>query len=194
MNLVCDMTSNIATRTFNMKKFGIVFASAQKNIGPAGVTIVIVKKDIIKERNDIPEVANYRKLIEKNSLLNTGPTFPIFIVKEFTKFLVQTGGIKAWENMNQEKAQMLYEIIDESKGFYTNKVFAPHRSRMNVTFRCRKDPGMEFLFLREAENFCLVDLKGYSGIGIRASIYNGVAFNAVKRLANFMIWFKKNYN
>ena len=104
MNLVCDMTSNIASRRFNMKKFSIVFASAQKNLGPAGVTVIIVKKDIIKERNDIPEVANYKVLIEKNSLLNTGPTFPIFIVREYTKFLVQTGGIKAWEAMNQEKA------------------------------------------------------------------------------------------
>ena len=86
---------------------------------------------------------------------------------------------------------MLYEIIDESKGFYKNSVYPPHRSRMNITFRCRMDPGMEFLFLREAENQRLVDLKGYRGIGIRASIYNGVAYNAVKRLRNFMVWFKK---
>jgi len=120
------------------------------------------------------------------------------MMKEYAKFLIDTGGMDVWEKMNKEKAEMIYKVIDESKGFYINEVDKSCRSRMNIPFRCLKDIGLEHLFLREAERRKLVGLRSSNFIqmiypGIRASLYNGVPYLGVVRLRDFMVWFKKHF-
>ena len=115
-------------------------------------------------------------------------------MKEYTKFLLDTGGMPAWEQMTKEKAEMIYNVIDESKGFYTNEIYPKHRSRLNIPFRVMYDKGLEFMFLREARDQNMIDLEGYKGNGIRASIYNGVPYKGVEKLRDFMVWFQQKYS
>ena len=187
------MTSNFPSRRFDIRDYGMVFAGVQKNLGPAGATVVIVDEALVKPNPTMTTIGNYDIQIQKDSLYNTGPTFPIYVVKEVAKFLLDTGGIDAWETMNQEKADMVYNVIDDSNGFYVNEVKPDCRSRLNVPFRVGHNQALETLFLAEAAEWKLVDLAGYGGVGIRASIYNGVPYKGVERLRDFMKWFQVRY-
>jgi phosphoserine aminotransferase len=189
MPLVADMTSCILSREYPVEKFGIIFAAAQKNLGQAGVTVVIIREDLLTEPLACtPSIMSYRSQAEQNSLLNTPPTYAIYIMNLILKDLQAQGGVKAIEQINQRKAKMLYDTIDASD-FYKNQIPIEFRSRMNVSFNL---PTVELdkKFLEQAAQYDLVNLKGHSSVGgVRASLYNAVSLNAVEALVDFMVSF-----
>lgn len=190
--LVADMSSNIASRVIDVSNYGLIFAGAQKNLGPSGVTLVIIKKELA-ERADkkLPVMLQYRTYIAENSLYNTPPTFGIYMLALTMEYIQETGGLKAMEARNVAKAQALYEAIDNSGGFYRCPVHKPDRSRMNVNFRIYRSEQpaeeLEKQFVAEAERAGLSGLKGHRSVGgLRASIYNAVGQDAVNELIRFM--------
>lgn len=209
--LVSDMSSDIFSRCIDVSKFGLIFAGAQKNIGPSGVTLVMIRKDLAQRASkDLPIMLQYRTHIEHGSRYNTPPTFGIYIAALVMEWLEREGGVSAIEKKNEEKAKMLYEAIDLS-GFYDAPVAKEDRSRMNVVFRIReKGTGntslpstttaslpvpfsdLENKFAKEAGETGLSGLKGHrSAGGLRASIYNATTLEAVKALIAFMRDFEK---
>lgn len=184
--LVADMSSDILSRPLDVSKFGLIYAGAQKNIGPAGVTLVIVRKDLVeKGRTDIPAIFQYRTHLENNSLYNTPPCFPIYMVMLVTRWLLAKGGLEAMQAQNDEKAARLYAAIDASE-FYRGTADVAFRSPMNVTFRLPSEE-LEEAFIKEAAKFNLKGLKGHRSVGgIRASIYNAFPPEGVERLVEFM--------
>ncbi len=191
--LVCDMSSDILGRRVDVRRFGLVYAGAQKNIGPSGVTIVVVRKDLVERgRRDLPQIFQLRAHAETSSLLNTPPTFGIYLVRNTLAWFEAEGGIDAIEARNRAKADTLYEAIDASGGFYTCPVERSSRSVMNVVFRLPK-PDLEAAFLKEAEGERMIGLKGHRALGgIRASLYNAVEPAWVAALASFMKDFAKS--
>lgn len=190
--LVCDASSDFLSRPFPVGRFGLVYACAQKNAGPAGVTVVIVRKDLLaRSPESLPGILSYRTLAENNSLYNTPPVFGIYVVMLVTRWLLnEIGGLERMARINAEKAQMLYEVLDESQGFYQGHARADCRSQMNVTFRL-PDVETEKAFLREAEEHALQQLKGHRSVGgIRASIYNAMPTEGVEKLRDFMRTFR----
>ena len=190
--LVADMSSHILSRPVSVEKFGLIYAGAQKNIGPSGVTIVAIKKELTaKGRKDIPTIFQYRTAAENNSLYNTPPTFGIYLVRNVLGWLEGMGGVEGIEKRNREKAKHLYDAIDGSSGFYANPVDRDCRSLMNVPFALA-DPRLDAAFLAEAKAAGLVSLKGHKSVGgMRASIYNAVSLEAVQALVAFMNDFAK---
>lgn len=184
--LVADMSSNMLSRPFDIKKFGLVYAGAQKNIGPAGLTLAIVRKDLAgKASAHTPTVLDYQAQIEADSCYNTPATFAIYVAGLVFKWLLQEGGLVAMEQKNIKKAQMLYDYIDNSS-LYTNPVEKAFRSRMNVPFRL-KNENLNDLFLNEAKEKGLIELKGHRAVGgMRASIYNAMPLEGVVALIDFM--------
>ena len=191
--LISDMSSNILSRPIDVQKFALVYAGAQKNIGPAGLTLVIIRKDLAgKALPYTPTVLDYQAQIEADSCYNTPPTFAIYVAGLVFKWIMQQGGLAAMEQKNIKKAQMLYDYIDIS-GFYSNPVEKSHRSRMNIPFRLR-DESLNDLFLKEAKEQGLVELKGHRSVGgMRASIYNAMPEEGVVTLIDFMKEFVKNH-
>lgn len=184
--LVCDMSSSILSEEINVNDFGVIYAGAQKNVAPAGVTIVIVRKDLITDGMDIcPTMMKWKTQAEKESLYNTPPAFSIYMAMLNLRHLKKIGGIKAIEKINIEKSNMLYDYIDNSD-FYTNSVNKEDRSRMNVPFTT-PSPELDKKFVAEAGKVGLVSIKGHRLVGgMRASIYNSMPVEGVIALIDFM--------
>jgi phosphoserine aminotransferase len=189
--LIADMSSDIAWRPIDVSKFGLIYAGAQKNLGPSGLCVVIVRKDLVEGgRKDIPTIFQYRTHAENNSLYNTPPTFSVYILRNVLDDVKKNGGLVAMEKRNREKAQLLYDVMDARPDFYGSPVEKAARSTMNVVFTL-KTPELEAEFLAEAQKRKMVGLKGHRSVGgMRASIYNAVLPEWVKSLADFMREFK----
>ncbi len=190
--IVADMSSNILSRQIDVSKYGVIYAGAQKNIGPAGICIAIVRDDLLDLASDLlPSFISYKVLAEKDSMFNTPPTFAWYLSGLVFKWLKEQGGVPAMEQINREKAEILYGYIDSSS-FYKNDIYPANRSRMNVPFQLAK-PELDALFLEQAEARGLVALKGHRAVGgMRASIYNAMTVEGVQALVNFMKEFEAN--
>ena len=184
--LVSDMSSCILSEVIDVSKFGLIYAGAQKNIAPAGVTIVIVKKDLLGNALDVcPTMLNYAIHDKNDSLYNTPPCFPIYVSMLVFRWLKAMGGVPVMQKINEEKAKMLYDFIDNSS-FYTNNVNKKDRSIMNVPFISPNEE-LDAKFVKEATANGLVSLKGHRLVGgMRASIYNAMPIEGVKALIDFM--------
>jgi phosphoserine aminotransferase len=185
--LVADMSSDILSRPIDVRPFGLIYAGAQKNLGPAGVTLVIIRDDLLERvPKDVPTMLRYSTHAEKNSLYNTPACFAIYMVELVLKWLEETaGGLETIEKVNREKAALLYSVIDGG-AFYSGTAEPDSRSFMNVTFRL-PDESLEKKFVAEATANGLGGLKGHRSVGgCRASIYNAVDMAAVQSLADFM--------
>jgi phosphoserine aminotransferase len=191
--LVADMSSQILSREIDVSKFGVIYAGAQKNIGPSGVTIVIVREDLLGHALPIcPSAFDWKVVAENDSMFNTPPTYSIYIAGLVFKWLKRQGGVAAIEKVNVEKASLLYDYLDSSE-FYRNPVAKDCRSRMNVPFSLHKD-SLNELFLSGAKERGLVQLKGHSSVGgMRASIYNAMPIAGVRALVDYMRDFEKNH-
>jgi len=190
--LVSDMSSDILSRPIDVRPFGLIYAGAQKNLGPAGVTLVIIRDDLLERvPQDVPTMLRYSTHAEKNSLYNTPACFAIYMVQLVLKWLEETaGGLETIEKANREKAALLYSVIDGGE-FYSGTAEADSRSFMNVTFRL-PDEDLEKKFVAEALENGLGGLKGHRSVGgCRASIYNAVDMAAVQSLADFMRTFAR---
>ena len=191
--LIADMSSTILSRPIDVSKFGVIYAGAQKNIGPAGLTLVIVRDDLLDRAPDhLPAMFSYRTYAESESMYNTPPTFSIYLAGLVFKWIKDQGGLDVMAQLNQAKADKLYQVIDESS-FFANPVRPSDRSWMNVPFTLANDQ-LDKTFLQEAESAGLYSLKGHRAVGgMRASIYNAVPPKAVDALVEFMASFEKKY-
>ncbi len=190
--LVCDMSSDILSRPVDVSKYGVIFAGAQKNLGPAGVTIVIIRDDLLDiVPDDTPTMLSYKTHADKGSMFNTPPCFAIYVVGEVLKWLKNMGGVKAIEKINTEKAMLLYDEIDRDE-YYRGHAEEKSRSMMNVSFNLPTSE-LEQQFISEAAAIGLNGLKGHRSIGgCRASIYNAFPKRGVEKLVAFMKTFKAN--
>ena len=188
--LIGDMSSDIFSRSIDVSKFDVIYAGAQKNLGPAGVTLVIVKKDILgKVSRDIPTMLDYNTHINKSSSFNTPPVFPIYVSMLSLEWLKENGGVSEAEKRNNEKASLLYKAIDSNSLFFT-PVQGDDRSKMNVVFKLH-DEAHEEAFLDAAAAARCVGVKGHRSVGgFRASIYNAMQKSSVEVLANVINDFK----
>lgn len=191
--LVADYSSSILSEQLDVSKFGLIYAGAQKNIGPAGLTIVIVRDDLIgKAQSGIPALMDYAAQAKNGSMINTPPTFAWYLSGLVFEWLLAQGGVTAMQAVNQQKAELLYGYIDQS-GFYANPIAKPNRSIMNVPFTLA-DSTLEKAFLVESEAAGLLNLAGHRSVGgMRASIYNAVPLEGVQALVNFMQDFAKRH-
>lgn len=186
--LVCDASSDLLHRPTDITRYGLIYAGAQKNAGPAGITIVIIRDDLLERSQDsLPGYLDYRSHAKGDSMWNTPPAFGIYMVGLVARWLQEDiGGLDRMYERNREKAQMLYDVIDESNGFYRGHAQPECRSLMNVAFRLPTEE-MEKKFLAEAETNGLTTLKGHRSVGgIRASIYNAMPVEGVQALRDFM--------
>ena len=186
MPLVADMSSTILSRPIDVSDFGVIYAGAQKNIGPAGLTLVIVRRDLLGRADaQCPAMLNWQTAADNDSMYNTPPTFALYLADLVFDWLEDLGGLAAMEAINRRKAEKLYAAIDGSD-FYANPVELASRSLMNVPFTLA-DPALDKLFLQESEAAGLLNLKGHRSVGgMRASIYNAVSEEAVDALIAFM--------
>ncbi|HTQ76750.1 MAG TPA: 3-phosphoserine/phosphohydroxythreonine transaminase [Burkholderiales bacterium] len=191
--LVADASSHLLSRPLDVSKFGLIYAGAQKNIGPAGLTIVIVRDDLLgKAQQGTPSVMDYQKQAAAESMLNTPATYAIYVAGLVFKWLKRQGGLAAMERINIEKAKLLYDYLDRS-GFYRNAVNPRDRSRMNVPFTL-KDASLDAGFLKGAEARGMVQLKGHRSVGgMRASIYNAMPIEGVRALIDYMKEFEAKH-
>ncbi|AVH30699.1 3-phosphoserine/phosphohydroxythreonine transaminase [Vibrio fluvialis] len=191
--IVADMSSTILSREIDVSKYGVIYAGAQKNIGPAGICIAIVRDDLLGLANDVlPSILNYKLLAEQDSMFNTPPTFAWYLSGLVFKWLKEQGGVKAIEKINRDKAALLYGYIDSSD-FYRNEIHSNNRSLMNVPFQLAK-PELDGTFLELAEARGLTSLKGHRVVGgMRASIYNAMPLEGVQALVDFMKEFEAQY-
>lgn len=189
--LVADMSSNILSEELDVTKFGIIFAGAQKNIGPAGVTIVIIREDLAGGApDDIPTLLDYKTHVDAGSMFNTPPTYAIYMAGLVFKWVKENGGIKAMQETNEKKAALLYDYIDNSK-LFKSPVKKENRSLMNIPFVTGRDD-VDAKFIAEAAEKGLKTLKGHRTVGgMRASIYNAMPTEGVQTLVNFMEEFEK---
>lgn len=185
--LVADMSSDFLWRPFDVKPFGLVYGGAQKNLGPAGVTLVIIRQDLLEAcREDIPVILRFKTHASNNSLYNTPPVFAIYILKLVLEWIKERGGLAAMERENRAKAQRIYGVIDAFPAFYLAPVEKESRSFMNAVFRLPNEE-LEARFLEEAKAHKFVGLKGHRSVGgIRVSMYNYVERAWVEELAGFM--------
>tara|TARA_B110000858_G_C17769041_1_gene458610 strand:+ start:127 stop:1209 length:1083 start_codon:yes stop_codon:yes gene_type:complete len=184
-NLVADCSSCILSEPLDVSKFGIIYAGAQKNIGPAGLAIIIIKKDLLRDKPNLPAMMSYKTYADSDSMYNTPPTFAWYLSGMVFKWLKNNGGLMNRKLINESKAKKLYSYIDES-GFYMNDVDVNSRSIMNVPFLLNDD-SLDSRFLSESEEAGLLNLGGHRSVGgMRASIYNAVSEEAVNALIDFM--------
>ena len=190
--LVADMSSNILSRACDVSKFGLIYAGAQKNIGPAGLTLVIVRDDLVGHADPrLPTMLDYKTHADADSMYNTPPTYGIYMAGLVFQWLKKNGGVAAMEKTNIAKAKLLYDAIDGSGGFYVCPGNKPDRSRMNVPFRTA-DAALDAEFLKQAEARGMLQLKGHKlAGGMRASIYNAMPVAGVQALADFMVEFAR---
>lgn len=191
--LIADMSSSILSQAINVSKFGMIYAGAQKNIGPAGLVIVIVREDLLGQASEwCPLLLNYKHQAEKESMSNTPATYSWYLAGLVFDWLEEQGGVAAIGKINQQKADLLYKTIDDSS-FYSNPVATQYRSIMNVPFTLA-DSSLDKVFLEESAAAGLMNLKGHRDVGgMRASIYNAVPLEWVQQLVDFMIAFEKKY-
>ncbi|MFH5885496.1 3-phosphoserine/phosphohydroxythreonine transaminase [Halalkalibaculum sp. DA3122] len=188
--LVCDASSDFLSRPIDVDKYGIIYAGAQKNVGPAGVTVVIIRKDFLEQADteNVPTILRYSTHVEK--IFNTPPTFNVYMVNLVLKWIEDKGGLSWFKSFNEEKAQKVYDEID-ADDFYRGAVEKESRSLMNATFRLPTEE-LEARFLEEAVEHDLYSLKGHRSVGgIRASIYNACSMGSVDALVDFMSDFRK---
>jgi phosphoserine aminotransferase len=191
--LVADMSSDIASKPMDVRQFGLIFAGAQKNLGPSGATIVIIRRDLAEGANDkIAKILQYRTHIKERSLYHTPSTFAVYTVGLVLEWLEAQGGVAAMEKRNAAKAKLLYDTIDGS-GYYKCPVERESRSKMNVVFRVAGgDEAVEARFVKETEAAGIVGVKGHRSVGgIRASLYNAITLEAVETLTAFMREFER---
>lgn len=191
--LVADMSSTILSRPIDVDRFGVIYAGAQKNIGPAGLCLVIVRRELLgRARPETPAMLNWQIAAENDSMYNTPPTFAIYLAGLVFEWLEELGGLEKMEAINRRKAEKLYALIDES-GFYANPVEQISRSLMNVPFTLADD-ALDTVFLKEAEAKQLLNLKGHRSVGgMRASLYNAVEESSVDALCSFMRDFEQRH-
>jgi phosphoserine aminotransferase len=190
--VICDASSNILSKPIDIEKHAFLYAGAQKNIGPSGVTLVVIRDDLLEQ---VPEnqhsTLDYRAIAKNNSMLNTPNTWGIYIINLVCEHLKKHGGLREMEKKNREKAQILYDAIDRSDGFYRGHAEKTARSLMNVTFRLPSEE-LENQFASEAATQNLDGLKGHRSVGgIRASIYNAFPKEGVEKLVEFMSYFAR---
>ncbi|KAF1680324.1 3-phosphoserine/phosphohydroxythreonine transaminase [Bacillus sp. SKDU12] len=190
--LVADMSSDILSRKIDVSKFDVIYGGAQKNLGPSGVTVVIMKKTWLQHENaNVPKILKYSTHVKSDSLYNTPPTFAIYMLSLVLEWLKENGGVEAAEQRNEQKAQILYSCIDESSGFYKGHARTDSRSRMNVTFTLRNDE-LTKTFIQNAKEANMIGLGGHRSVGgCRASIYNAVSLEDCEKLAAFMRKFQQ---
>jgi len=191
--LVADMSSNILSRPVDVAKYGLIYGGAQKNIGPAGLTIVIVRDDLIGQAHPFtPSAFDYKQQADNDSMLNTPPTYAVYVAGLVFKWIQSRGGLAAMAEHNRVKAQVLYDYLDRSS-FYSNPVARPDRSLMNVPFRL-KDEALDDAFLKGALARGMVQLKGHRSVGgMRASIYNAMPVEGVQALVDYMKEFEAQH-
>ncbi len=188
--LVADMSSNILSQPININDYGVVYAGAQKNLGPTGITVIIVRKSLIKPRRQTPLVWDYSLQIKSESMANTPPTFPIYMMGLVLEWIEEQGGAVEMEKRRREKSELLYQCIDD-EGFYNNPVAVDCRSQMNVPFFLADD-SLTAEFLAGAEENHLIGLKGHAVLGgCRASLYNAMPLEGVRLLVEYMRDFAK---
>lgn len=193
--LVCDASSDILSRPISIAKYGLLYAGAQKNIGPSGVALVVIREDLLdRTPENLPALLDYKLMAADNSLYNTPPTFAIYMIMLVTKWLKETiGGLSQMATINARKAAMLYEIIDGSGGFYKGHAQDQSRSMMNVTWRLPNEE-LEKEFIKGAADQGLTELKGHRSVGgCRASIYNAMPVEGVEALCRFMKEFQRDH-
>ena len=190
--MIADMSSDFLWRPLDVSRFGLIYAGAQKNVGPSGIVVVVVSKALIEAgRKDIPKIFQFRTVAENKSLYNTPPTFAVYLMRNVLLWLKELGGLPAMEERNRKKAGRLYAAIDRNAAFYSCPVEKQSRSVMNVVFRLPGEAHEE-RFVAEAKAKGMVGLKGHRSVGgIRASIYNAVQPEWVDALASFMDDFAK---
>ncbi len=185
--VICDASSNILSKPIDVSKYAMIYAGAQKNIGPSGIALVIIREDLLEK---VPQnqhsLLDYRAIAKENSLLNTAPTFPIYMVDLVCQWLAENGGVSAIQKYNEEKAALLYQAIDGSDGYFSGHAAREARSVMNVTFRLPSEE-LDAEFCAEATKEGLDGLKGHRALGgVRASIYNAFPRQGVVKLIDFM--------
>lgn len=192
--LIADMSSDIMSKPIDVSQFALIYAGAQKNLGPSGVTIVIIREEMIaRAAEQIPTMFRYDTYLNNNSLYNTPPVYSIYMVNLVMKWIKSMGGLAAIEQHNQEKAALIYDQIDQSDGFYYGSAEKALRSLMNITFRLQ-DEQLEKKFIDEATAAGFVGLKGHRSIGgLRASTYNAVPRESCEALASFMAVFRNKH-
>ena len=189
--LVADMSSDMLSRKFDANQFGLIYAGAQKNLGPSGVTLVILRKDLAEKVSEkVPIIFRYKTHLEENSLYNTPPCYSIYILNLVMRWLIKKGGLEGIEKINREKAAKVYAAIDGSS-FYKGTAVKEFRSDMNITFRLPSE-ALEETFVKEASALKMKGLKGHRSVGgIRASIYNAFPMEGIDALVAFMKEFEK---
>lgn len=190
--LVCDMSSDILSRPIDVSRFGLIYAGAQKNLGPAGVTIVIIRKDLIERCPDsLPEYLSYKTHAESNSLHNTPPVFSIYMVKLVLEWIERIGGLREIAARNERKAALLYQAIDASGGYFNCPVDPTYRSKMNVVFRLPSEE-LEKQFVKAGTARGMLGLAGHRSVGgLRASLYNAMTEEGVRALTELMAEFAR---
>lgn len=191
--LVADMSSDILSRPIDVSQFGLIYAGAQKNLGPSGVTVVIIREDLVEPNEHLPTMLRYSTHLDNDSLYNTPPVYSVYMVNLVLNWIKDNGGLSAIEKRNQEKAQLIYDVIDQSGGFYRGVAQPEYRSPMNITFRLANEE-LEKQFIKESQEQGFVGLKGHRSVGgLRASTYNAVPYESCAALKQFMLDFlKKN--
>jgi phosphoserine aminotransferase len=189
--VVADISSSLMSRKFDITQYGLVYGGAQKNVGCAGVTLVIVRDDLLGHgRKECPSILDYKVQSANTSLYNTPPCFNVYIMGLVLNWIKKHGGLEGMDELNQRKSKLIYDVIDKSNGFYYNPVDPRYRSRMNIPFRVGSSEGSEELekkFLKEAGDLHMVSLKGHRSVGgMRASLYNAVTLEETTILAEFM--------
>ena len=192
--LVADMSSDILSRPIDVSRFGLIYAGAQKNIGPSGLVVMIVREDLLQRNpRPLPKIFRYAEHAAQNSMLNTPNTWGWYLAGLTFQWLKEQGGLPAMERRNREKAEALYAAIDGSGGFYRNPVEPTSRSRMNVPFVLH-DAALDPVFLKESEGAGLLALKGHRAVGgMRASLYNALPIDGVRALTGFMADFAQRH-
>ncbi len=185
--LVSDMSSCILSEPVDVNKYGLIYAGAQKNMAPAGLTVVIVREDLLGETlPGTPDMLNYKLMAENDSMYNTPPTYQIYVLGMMLDWVEKQGGVEGMAKINKEKSDMLYDVIDSSNGYYVNPVEKGSRSKMNVVFRLPNEE-LEAKFVKESQAAGMSNLKGHRSVGgIRASIYNAMPVEGIKYLVEFM--------
>eukprot|EP00747_Dinoflagellata_sp_TGD_P149258 gnl/TRDRNA2_/TRDRNA2_176997_c0_seq5.p1 gnl/TRDRNA2_/TRDRNA2_176997_c0~~gnl/TRDRNA2_/TRDRNA2_176997_c0_seq5.p1 ORF type:complete len:369 (-),score=103.92 gnl/TRDRNA2_/TRDRNA2_176997_c0_seq5:196-1302(-) len=189
--LVADMSSNFVSKPIDVAKHAVIYAGVQKNLGPAGMCVNIIRPDVASGKNELkicPTYCSWKTLVEADSMYNTPACFTIYVMGEYLKYTKKVGGVKYWEEMSAKKSGMIYDIIDNSNGFYSCPVDKSCRSRMNLPFTiCGDDEALTKKFLEDAKKVKLYTLAGHRSVGgCRASLYNGMPMEGVEALGNFM--------
>jgi phosphoserine aminotransferase len=192
--LICDMSSDFLSQPVDVAQYAMIYAGAQKNAGPAGVVVAIIRDDMLtRVPEKLPVMLDYKLLADNGSLYNTPPCFAIYMVGLVLKWLKELGGLAAMEKINREKAGLVYGMIDQSGGFYRGHAVPEARSMMNVPFRMPSEE-LEELFVKEAKKAELIGLKGHRSVGgLRASLYNALSVNSARTLTQFMAEFQRKH-